>query len=991
MRILVFSLCVTLGCSLPSDLDLDRNNPIDPGANATVPRCGNGNVNAGEACDDGNRIDTDGCTNACVLARCSDGIIRTGLSENEQGFEACDDGNASEEDACHNDCTVARCGDAVTRLGLSEADDGYEACDDGNSDNTDACTNACVAAVCGDGFVRLNNEQCDDGNLEDGDECSSQCTLGFCGDGVMGNDEECDSGGADNPLCVDCLLRRCDVDAGCFAQGERQHCLRVPVGDDTFVHACVLASDAMPTAVPGKVGVCIDDEEANENERTSGAGCSADGDCEDRQSCDLSVAWHRCLPESDTDRVNGHFQPCIPGRGHLDGEECQHEGLECRPAVAARWKGFCSAGESSDGWRVSGYLAQIPGRSAAVCYPLACQNLAGDVPLDDVGDACACPELSDFHGNPTQATYAAGGASFEPRMQGVCLWEECNDQTEQGSIEACEHHSTVPGGEAQCQVDEFCAYPADEHWVQPLDLTHPTGLMNFQERCDLACNAPGTACEPIFDGVSPIAQAQCVVCASDEACRYGDLCWERSEVHDGRPYVNYCFKPCFEPEDCETGLDCSEGHCTRPNGYNFDNLDDQFNRPLPVPCGPNNGCRNAGEVCREIASGQPSFCQDKPCRSDWDCPVSQSCGYGLCRADIECEESGCPDGAVCHQNTIGLRFTSSCPGPDDCDGGVCVGESCLTNVDVGSCRLLSFEAHHRGTDHNFNEEVFLQELTLLEPPNGWVVNFSPDPGGLIRMSVETTAGVECRLESGFRTFEPLDRGVRESGEPCERYYVVDPETDYSFRVFNNIAEGEMHRDVRPALISVAFVDADAVTELCGNLNVEDHEGCDTGGNAPGCVDCRCTEPDWGEGDDEIDNLAQGQLTSVLGCHSEREEHILSRRSGQGQSFVYHVQVNGDEDMELEGEVVCSISILRDGRDLEVVANDDVDPLSCSVSFLSEAADTIRFSAHWESDTVTMPIPATVRIGLACVNEAGCDGDSSCWANDSGGSLCVGDI
>ena len=49
-----------------------------------------------EACDDGNDIDDDGCSNACELPRWrGDGIVQAG--------EACDDGNADNTDACQVD------------------------------------------------------------------------------------------------------------------------------------------------------------------------------------------------------------------------------------------------------------------------------------------------------------------------------------------------------------------------------------------------------------------------------------------------------------------------------------------------------------------------------------------------------------------------------------------------------------------------------------------------------------------------------------------------------------------------------------------------------------------------------------------------------------------------------------------------------------------------------------------------------------------------
>jgi len=62
--------------------------------------CGNGIIEAGEACDDGNLVNGDGCENNCTLtgAICGNGIIEAG--------EACDDGNLVNGDGCENNCTL---------------------------------------------------------------------------------------------------------------------------------------------------------------------------------------------------------------------------------------------------------------------------------------------------------------------------------------------------------------------------------------------------------------------------------------------------------------------------------------------------------------------------------------------------------------------------------------------------------------------------------------------------------------------------------------------------------------------------------------------------------------------------------------------------------------------------------------------------------------------------------------------------------------------
>jgi len=177
--------------------------------------CGDGAVDMGEECDDGNAEDNDACTNACMSAVCGDGFVGPG--------ELCDDGNDVDDDECDNTCKPPACGNGMSDEG-EECDDGnddnsddcldtcllascgdlavqagVEECDDGNADDSDACLTTCVAATCGDGFVQDGVEECDDGNDVDSDECLLTCEVATCGDGVVQDGvEECDDGNNDD-------------------------------------------------------------------------------------------------------------------------------------------------------------------------------------------------------------------------------------------------------------------------------------------------------------------------------------------------------------------------------------------------------------------------------------------------------------------------------------------------------------------------------------------------------------------------------------------------------------------------------------------------------------------------------------------------------------------------------------------------------------------------------------------------------------------------
>lgn len=140
------------------------------------------------------------CPDHPLDSECGDGVVDDG--------EACDDGNDVDTDACTNSCNVAVCGDGIVHVGV-------EQCEDGNDIDGDGCTNACTVAACGDGIVYVGAEECDDGNLEDGDACV-ECMNAVCGDGVVqAGLEECDGGSDCLPTCRTCA----DSDIKAIATG----------------------------------------------------------------------------------------------------------------------------------------------------------------------------------------------------------------------------------------------------------------------------------------------------------------------------------------------------------------------------------------------------------------------------------------------------------------------------------------------------------------------------------------------------------------------------------------------------------------------------------------------------------------------------------------------------------------------------------------------------------------------------------------------------
>ncbi len=279
---LVLDGCAYDGCSgdqVPSAVD--PTVCVDGG-------CGDGYRGANEACDDGDVVDSGGCsadctqvtpgflcgvaTAGCQVERCGDGI-RTS-SEN------CDDANNSNLDGCSETCVDepgficfdgvpcrrTTCGDFWVEFDFTTHSG--ETCDDGNVQAGDGCSSTCeeepgffcqqfgggcIQTICGDGLVQGDpfsglGETCEDGNLQNGDGCDGEChaEAGFlcwngpchipgCGDGIVDNDgfsvtEQCDDG---NALSGDGCSNVCFLEPGfdCFSRPPGEACIEIVCGD----------------------------------------------------------------------------------------------------------------------------------------------------------------------------------------------------------------------------------------------------------------------------------------------------------------------------------------------------------------------------------------------------------------------------------------------------------------------------------------------------------------------------------------------------------------------------------------------------------------------------------------------------------------------------------------------------------------------------------------------------------------------------------------
>jgi len=160
-------------------------------------KCGDGviDLEEGEACDDGNKLDGDGCNANCIAEGCGNLFI--------EPDEECDEG-LEDSPSCNSGCTLVRCGDSYVNQAAGEE------CDTAGP-NTDDCNGPlCRISVCGDSFYNpVAGEQCDAGGnaaqCNGGDNVNGlgNCQIPRCGDGYTnpsyappgGKLEQCDVGG----------------------------------------------------------------------------------------------------------------------------------------------------------------------------------------------------------------------------------------------------------------------------------------------------------------------------------------------------------------------------------------------------------------------------------------------------------------------------------------------------------------------------------------------------------------------------------------------------------------------------------------------------------------------------------------------------------------------------------------------------------------------------------------------------------------------------
>jgi MYXO-CTERM domain-containing protein len=246
--------------------------------------CGNGTLNAGEGCDDGDTDDGDGCSAICQV---EDGSACNASAPGDIGDASCASGNCDLlGNAAPGVCeALGVCGN-----GLLEAGEG---CDDGNTATGDGCTDVCQVedgGACNDSAPgELGDASCDSGNCDTvGNPAPGVCeALGTCGNGILETGEGCDDG---NTTDAD----GCSVI--CFIEdGGACNTTAPGIVDDASCDSgiCDTVGNPAPGVCEG-VNTCGNGlleagEGCDDGNATGADGCSATCEVEDGGACNASA------------------------------------------------------------------------------------------------------------------------------------------------------------------------------------------------------------------------------------------------------------------------------------------------------------------------------------------------------------------------------------------------------------------------------------------------------------------------------------------------------------------------------------------------------------------------------------------------------------------------------------------------------------------------------------------------------------------------------
>jgi hypothetical protein len=356
----------------------------------------------------------------CAPARCGDGLIDPG--------EECDDGNTDNDDACLADCRDAFCGDRFVRTGVEACDgDPPRTCDTTCGTTGDqSCTEECSWTACDPPGEVCNavDDDCDRSTDEEFDcirglEVPCETTCGSGGSGACNAECEAPSGAACEPPPETCNGEDDDCDTvrddgyPCY-RGQTEACSGSGgcTGTRTCTNscawgACILAAEACD----GTDNDCDGwTDEGYSCVLGSTERCDPGGSCPGRRTCLSGCVWGPCVgaaPANDVCTTSAEFViPAEPGGYFFSGDTC---------AAANDYSLVCgsTAGAGRDVvYRLdlaSSRVVTIDTYGSLFDTVLFLRRDDGSCPGDAVGCSDDDPLVGGTRASRYRATLAAGG------------------------------------------------------------------------------------------------------------------------------------------------------------------------------------------------------------------------------------------------------------------------------------------------------------------------------------------------------------------------------------------------------------------------------------------------------------------------------------------------------------------------------------------------------------------------------------------------------
>jgi MYXO-CTERM domain-containing protein len=526
--------------------------------------CGDGVVDVGQACDDGNTTNGDGCDNNCTVTACNNGILTAG--------EICDDGNAANGDGCDVNCTLSACGNGAKAP--------TEACDDGNLVNGDGCDANCSFTACGNGIL-TGAEVCDDGNVADADGCDSNCTPTGCPNGVKTGAEACDDGNqtSGDGCDVNCTFTTC---GNGIAAGAEQ----CDDGNFTSGDGC----DANCSLTGCGNGITTSGEACDDLNQVNGDGCdnnctitacgngiaTAGEACDDGNGVSGDGCDSNCTVSACGNGIVAGTESCDDGN-LVDGDGCDSN---CTSTTCGN--GVVTAGETCD----DGNNTNDDGCDSN-CTVTACGNgvLTGTEGCDD-------GNLIDGDGCDSNCTVTGCG-------NGVATSGEVCDDGNQVEGDGCDTNCTMTGcGNGVLTDGEVCddgnMIDGDGCDNNCTDTACGNGVVTDPEVCDDANQVDGDGCDN-----------NCTVTACGNGVETdGEACDDGNQV-DGDGCDNNCTKT-----ECGNGVVTDGEACDDGNTTDGDDCDSNCTE---TACG--NTIVTDGEECDDGNTDNDDGC-DSTCKTE---------------------------------------------------------------------------------------------------------------------------------------------------------------------------------------------------------------------------------------------------------------------------------------------------------------------------------------------------------------------------------------